>query len=130
MLAPLSLQYWQHLWRQKILCVYKCSPEYTYILYEAAVNAGGKVKLTFIGYSGLICSVFYLYMVTSVVLSAILFYAYAQGRNGLCTVMSVPCNICENCKLCIYRSGTVNSKSFIGKVFLWIKWKFELNTTL
>ena len=25
-----------------------------------------------------------------------------------------------------YRSGTVNSKSFIGKVFLRIKWKFEL----
>ena len=26
-----------------------------------------------------------------------------------------------------YRSGTVNSKSFVGKVLLWIKWKFELN---
>ena len=26
-----------------------------------------------------------------------------------------------------YRSGTVNSKSFIGKVLLRIKWKFELN---
>ena len=26
----------------------------------------------------------------------------------------------------IYRSGTVNSKSFIGKVLLRIKWKFEL----
>ena len=26
-----------------------------------------------------------------------------------------------------YRSGTVNSKSFVGKVFLWIKWKFKLN---
>ena len=26
-----------------------------------------------------------------------------------------------------YRSGTVNSKSFVGKVFLRIKWKFELN---
>ena len=26
-----------------------------------------------------------------------------------------------------YRSGTVNSKSFVGKVFLWIKWEFELN---
>ena len=25
-----------------------------------------------------------------------------------------------------YRSGTVNSKSFVGKVFLRIKWKFEL----
>ena len=25
-----------------------------------------------------------------------------------------------------YRSGTVNSKSFVGKVFHWIKWKYEL----
>ena len=25
-----------------------------------------------------------------------------------------------------YRSGPVNSKSFVGKVFVWIKWKFEL----
>ena len=25
-----------------------------------------------------------------------------------------------------YRSGTVNSKSFVGKVLLQIKWKFEL----
>ena len=28
-----------------------------------------------------------------------------------------------------YRSGTVNSKSFIGKVLLRIKWKFKLNNT-
>ena len=27
----------------------------------------------------------------------------------------------------VYRSGTVNSKSFVGKVLLRIKWKFELN---
>ena len=26
-----------------------------------------------------------------------------------------------------YRSGTVNSKSFVGKALLRIKWKFELN---
>ena len=26
-----------------------------------------------------------------------------------------------------YKSGTVNSKSFVGKVFLRNKWKFELN---
>ena len=31
---------------------------------------------------------------------------------------------------CKYRSGTVNSKSFVGKVLLRIKWKFELNYTL
>ena len=29
--------------------------------------------------------------------------------------------------VCTYRSGTVNSKSFVGKVLLRIKWKFELN---
>ena len=29
-----------------------------------------------------------------------------------------------------YRSGTVNSKSFVGKVLLRIKWKYELNYTL
>ena len=29
-----------------------------------------------------------------------------------------------------YRSGTVNSKSFVGKVLLRIKWKFELYYTL
>ena len=29
-----------------------------------------------------------------------------------------------------YRSGTVNSKSFVGKVLLLIKQKFELNSTL
>ena len=29
-----------------------------------------------------------------------------------------------------YRSGTVNSKSFVGKVFLRIKWKFELTYAL
>ena len=29
-----------------------------------------------------------------------------------------------------YRSGTVNLKSFVGKVLLLIKWKFKLNSTL
>ena len=29
-----------------------------------------------------------------------------------------------------YRSGTGNSKSFVGKVLLGIKWKFELNSDL
>ena len=29
-----------------------------------------------------------------------------------------------------YRSGTVNSKSFVGKVLLQIKWKFELTYAL
>ena len=31
---------------------------------------------------------------------------------------------------CIYRSGTVNLKSFVGKVLLRIKWKFELTYAL
>ena len=30
----------------------------------------------------------------------------------------------------LYKSDMVNSKSFIGKVLLRIKWKFELNKTL
>ena len=29
-----------------------------------------------------------------------------------------------------YRSETVNSKSFVGKLFLRIKWKFESNSAL
>ena len=29
-----------------------------------------------------------------------------------------------------YRSGTVNLKSFVGKVLLQIKWKFELTYAL
>ena len=32
-----------------------------------------------------------------------------------------------NCTTLKYRSGTVNSKSSVGKVLLRIKWKFELN---
>ena len=30
----------------------------------------------------------------------------------------------------MYRSGMVNSKSFVGKVLLQIKWKFELTYVL
>ena len=30
----------------------------------------------------------------------------------------------------LYRSGSVNSKSFVSKDFLLIKWKFELNNAL
>ena len=33
-------------------------------------------------------------------------------------------------EVCNYRSGTVNSKSFVGKVLLRIKWKFELINAL
>ena len=39
-------------------------------------------------------------------------------------------NINKNLLATYYRSGTVNSKSFIGKVLLQIKWKFELTYAL
>ena len=35
-----------------------------------------------------------------------------------------------NAHLMNYRSGTVNSKSFVGKVLLRIKWKFKLTYAL
>ena len=35
-------------------------------------------------------------------------------------------NICKKCNIDQYRSGTVNSKSFVGKVLLGIKRIFEL----
>ena len=37
-----------------------------------------------------------------------------------------PLAFCRTCQM-MYRSGTVNSKSFVVKVLLRIKWKFELN---
>ena len=36
----------------------------------------------------------------------------------------------KRCFMPHYRSGTVNSKSFVGKVLLRIKWKFELTYAL
>ena len=36
------------------------------------------------------------------------------------------CRGCAKIAKINYRSGTVNSKSFVGKVLLRIKWKFEL----
>ena len=33
----------------------------------------------------------------------------------------------SSCVLFAVQAGTVNSKSFVGKVLLRIKWKFELN---
>ena len=55
-----------------------------------------------------------------------------QDRQKANTVQGIPSNVWlhrhipsdSNIK---YRSGTVNSKSFVGKVLLRIKWKFELN---
>ena len=44
-------------------------------------------------------------------------YTATVRRSKLMLVSSVWC----------YRSGTVNSKSFVGKVLLRIKWKFKLN---
>ena len=37
------------------------------------------------------------------------------------------CQFCLHVYIYWYRLGTVNSKSFIGKVLLRIKWKYELN---
>ena len=44
-------------------------------------------------------------------------------------LLPIPVNVyvVKNINLPNYRSGTVNSKSFVGKVLLRIKWKFELN---
>ena len=38
--------------------------------------------------------------------------------------------ILKSAKILNYRSGTVNSKSFIGKDFRQVKWKIEQNYTL
>ena len=43
--------------------------------------------------------------------------------NGACTSHLIRNRNMRN-MICNYRSGTVNSKSFIGKVLLRIKWKF------
>ena len=46
-----------------------------------------------------------------------------------CTVSDMgnsPHHLTDICYDVFYRSGTVNSKSFVGKVLLRIKWKFEL----
>ena len=44
---------------------------------------------------------------------------------GIVEVLLQEWGICLRKKY--YRLGTVNSKSFVGKVLLRIKWKFELN---
>ena len=50
--------------------------------------------------------------------------------SGLCiwdeNLNLTPCSVERS----TYRSGTVNSKSFVGKVLLRIKWKFELTYAL
>ena len=58
------------------------------------MNADSKVKLSFIDCCEFICSAFYLCRATSAILSATLSYTHAQaeGRRGLYTVKSVPCN--------------------------------------
>ena len=48
----------------------------------------------------------------------------------LCVIMSLQKVSCCCRKPSRYRSGTVNSKSFVGKILLWIKWKFELTYAL
>ena len=51
----------------------------------------------------------------------------------ICRLFGVLVNISDHRNVgpeMYYRSGTVNSKSFVGKVLLQIKWKFELNYAL
>ena len=45
-------------------------------------------------------------------------------------ILVAPHCLFGNLKTSFYRSGTVNSKSFVGKVFLRIKRKFELTYAL
>ena len=59
---------------------------------------------------------------------AVIGHALVTNRN-LCMVKWVARKeVCVFCNFTyLYRSGTVNSKSFVGKVLLRIKWKFKLN---
>ena len=52
-----------------------------------------------------------------------------MGTGNLTIAGTQPGNAVKIQTIC-YRSGMVDSKSFVGKLFLRIKWKFELNSTL
>ena len=58
---------------------------------------------------------------------------YGNTQLALVPILSTLC-VCGNLDWAVsstdYRSGTVNSKSFVGKVLLRIKWKFELTYAL
>ena len=47
--------------------------------------------------------------------------------NSLILIIGVVPSFWSGYFYLMYRSGMVNSKSFVGKVLLRIKWKFELN---
>ena len=49
------------------------------------------------------------------------------GGYPLLNIGRIPIEINTDVLLPYYRSGTVDSKSFVAKVLLRIKWKFELN---
>ena len=51
---------------------------------------------------------------------------WMQGHSGQCPHHHIPLFHSIHCTA-YYRSGTVNSKSFVGKVLLRIKRKFKLN---
>ena len=53
-----------------------------------------------------------------------------QYKNQVLMCNEFPWRILETRDQCQYRSGMVNSKSFISKVLLRIKWKFELTYAL
>ena len=55
---------------------------------------------------------------------------FANFDEMLYTKMVYIFLIFKKCKNMYYRSATVNSKSFVDKVLLRIKWKFELINAL
>ena len=56
------------------------------------------------------------------------FKSYSNNQSA-CHKLILLVHKCENMEN-YYRSGTVNSKSFVSKVLLRIKWKFELINAL
>ena len=58
-----------------------------------------------------------------------------EGVGGISSIILDSLMLMKSTQFCFieeiiqlwYRSGTVNLKSFVGKVLLQIKWKFELN---
>ena len=65
-------------------------------------------------------------------------FVFTDKKERLCIILRNKCLPMEIAAIKIlfipsqidYRSGTVNSKSFLGKVLLRIKWKFELTYAL
>ena len=58
--------------------------------------------------------------------SGIVEFFHNYTKLAILILTDFPTAMCT-AEICEYRLGTVNSKSFVGKVLLRIKWKFELN---